>query len=120
MLNQSTASIPTAKDEIACVDLKQILKDITLALGGAFYAYPVPDEAVWEIARSLDRIFRKALKSLGDERARDVEYSHNSQGRKHPAIVELLRRLDGYEKPSDEDGQNGKLNQSAAAQSSLA
>ncbi len=103
MLNQSTASIPTATDEIACVDLKRTLKDITLALGGVFYAYPVPDEAVWEVARSLDRIFHRALKSLVDDRSGESESSHFSQGRKHPAIVELLRRLDGYGKQSDED-----------------
>ena len=74
-----------------------LLRDITLAIGGVFYAYPVPDNAVWEVARSLDRIFRRAIPA-GDSCCdiNDEPLPNNSRGRRHPAIVELLRKLEVY------------------------
>ncbi|MBC8466069.1 hypothetical protein H8D57_03495 [bacterium] len=76
--------------------LNGVFRDITLSIGGVFYAYPVPDEAVWEIACSLDRIFRQILPS-SEETGDKCETTSHSQGRKHPAIVELLRKLKVYE-----------------------
>jgi len=73
-----------------------LFREITLSLGRVFYAYPVPDDAVWEIVRSLDRIFRHTLNSKGSSDTGNSEPSKNSRGRKHPTVVELLRRLDGY------------------------
>ena len=77
--------------------IHSLLRDISLAIGGVFYAYPVPDDAVWEVARSLDRIFRRAIPT-GDPCC-DVNGEpppKNSRGRRHPAIVELLRKLEVY------------------------
>jgi len=74
-----------------------LLRDISLAIGGVFYAYPVPDDAVWEVARSLDWIFRRAFPasdSCCD--VNDEPPPKNSRGRRHPAIVELLRKLEVY------------------------
>ncbi len=76
--------------------LRKLFHDITLSLGGVFYAYPVPDEAVWEIVRSLDRIFRHALNTKDSSDSANSEPPKHSRGRRHPAVVELLRKLDGY------------------------
>jgi len=73
--------------------LQPVFREITLALGGVFYIYPVPDEAVWAIARSLDRIFRRAY-NAGESNGTSAEPPPHSRGRKHPAIVELLRHVD--------------------------
>ena len=76
--------------------IHNLLRDITLAIGGVFYTYPVPDDAVWEVARSLDRIFRHALNSKSSSVKGNSKHPKHSRGRKHPAVVELLHRLDGY------------------------
>jgi hypothetical protein len=74
--------------------LQAVFRDIALAIGGVFYAYPVPDEAVWETARSLDKIFQQALAKRKRQSKPEPPIPRHSRGRKHPAIVELLRRLD--------------------------
>ena len=83
-------------EELSPGQLTGLFREITLSLGGVFYSYPVPDEAVWEIVRSLDRIFRHALDSNDSLDAGNPEPPKSSRGRRHPAVVELLRRLDGY------------------------
>jgi len=76
--------------------IHNLLRDITLAIGGVFYTYPVPDDAVWEVARSLDRIFSHALNSKSSSDTGNSIPPKHSRGRKHPAVAELLRRLDGF------------------------
>ena len=83
-------------EELSPGQLTGLFREITLSLGGVFYAYPVPDDAVWEIVRSLDRIFRHALDSNDSSDASNSEPPKHSRGRRHPAVIELLRRLDGY------------------------
>jgi len=96
MLNQRVTSNSPISDGLVRIDIQHLLKEVTLALGGVFYAYPVPDEAVWETARSLDRIFRNAMKSFSEDSDEETEATRHSQGRKHPAIAEILRRLDKF------------------------
>ena len=86
----------TSEKTLSHHQIHNLLRDISLVIGGVFYAYPVPDDAVWEIVRSLDRIFRHTLNSKDSSDAGNSEPPKHSRGRKHPAIVELLRRLDGY------------------------
>jgi len=76
--------------------IHNLLRDISLAIGGVFYAYPVPDDAVWEVARSLDRIFRRAFPASDSCCDVNSKPHKHSKGRKHPAIVELLRKLEVY------------------------
>ena len=83
-------------DKRSSSQLTGLFRDITLSLGGVFYAYPVPDDAVWEIVRSLDRIFRRTLNSKSSSVKGNSKHPKHSRGRKHPAVVELLHRLDGY------------------------
>jgi hypothetical protein len=81
--------------EINEVHLQRLFKKITLALGRIFYLYPVPDEAVWDATRCLDNIFRDEL-GLPPKEVDDALPHNHSQGRKHPAVTGLLKRLDEY------------------------
>ena len=74
---------------------QRLFKKITLAIAGVFYLYPVPDEAVWDMVRSLDKIFRTEL-GLPSKDVEDAKPHKHSQGRKHPAVTELLNRLEKY------------------------
>ncbi len=74
---------------------QQLFKRITLSLASVFYLYPVPDEAVWDAVRCLDKIFRKELGMIPRE-VEDARPHKYSQGRKHPAVTELLKRLDNF------------------------
>ena len=82
--------------------IHNVLRDVALAIGGVFYSYPVPDEAVWATARSLDKIFRRALEAQAEQAPRTEAVPPHSRGRKHPAIVELLRRLEAHQNPVSE------------------
>ena len=96
-------------EERSSCQLARLFREITLSLGGVFYAYPVPDEAVWEIIRSLDRIFRNAMRSFNGDSDNAADPSRHSRGRKHPAILELLRRLEEY----------GELNRAGAKEEAI-
>ncbi len=77
------------------VHLQRLFKTITLVLGRVFYLYPVPDEAVWDATRCLDNIFRDEL-GIPPKEIDDAKPHNHSQGRKHPAVTGLLKRLDEY------------------------
>jgi len=79
--------------------IHNVLREVALAIGGVFYSYPVPDEAVWATARSLDKIFRRALEAQTEQATLTDSVAPHSRGRKHPAIVELLRRLETHQNP---------------------
>ena len=67
-------------------------EEAALALGGVVATYPIPDEAVWELARALDLIHERACARWGRcETAQTVAAEEDDA--EHPAIVHLLRRL---------------------------
>jgi len=74
---------------------QQLFRRITLSLATIFYLYPVPEEAVWDATRCLDKIFRRELGIIPRE-VEDARPHKHSQGRKHPAVTDLLKRLDRY------------------------
>ena len=81
--------------EMSEVHLQRLFKKITLVLGRVFYLYPVPDEAVWDATRCLDNIFRDEM-GIPPKEIDDAMPHKHSQGRKHPAVTGLLKRLDEY------------------------
>ena len=81
--------------EMLEVHLQRLFKKLTLVLGRVFYLYPVPDEAVWDATRCLDNIFRDEL-GIPPKEIDDAKPHNHSQGRKHPAVTGLLKRLDDY------------------------
>ena len=81
--------------EMEEVHLQRLFKRITLSLASVFFLYPVPDEAVWDATRCLDNIFRDEL-GIPSKDEEDARPHKHSQGRKHPAVTGLLKRLDEY------------------------
>ena len=81
--------------EMIEIRLQRLFIKITMALGGVFYRYPVPDHAVWDATLSMDNIFRDEL-GLPPKEIDDAKPHRHSQGRKHPAVTGLLKRLDEY------------------------
>ncbi len=75
-------------------DTRRILtaafEEATLALGGVAAMYPIPDEAVWELARTFDLIHERACNRCG---AKGAIASEDPDDDEHPAIVHLLAQL---------------------------
>lgn len=67
-------------------------EEAALALGGVAATYPLPDEAVWELARSLDLIHERACGRCG---SREAALADDQDDAEHPAIVHLLAQLRG-------------------------
>lgn len=81
MGNETTASAAGPDD------LAGLARDITLVIGGVFALHPPGDEVVADIARGVERAYRRARARLLERRAASVP-------RHYPAIAELLRILD--------------------------
>ena len=65
-------------------------EEVALALGGVVATYPIPDEAVWDLARALDLIHERACCRCG---ATASSATGDADGDEHPAVVHLLHRL---------------------------
>jgi hypothetical protein len=70
--------------------LTAAFEEATLALGGVAAMYPIPDEAVWELARTLDLIHERACNRCG---AQEGIASADPDDDEHPAIIYLLAQL---------------------------
>jgi len=86
---------PQLLADMSDIHLHRLFKKITLALASVFYLYPVPEHAVWDATRCLDNIFRDEL-GIPSKEIDDAKPHRHSQGRKHPAVSGLLKRLDEY------------------------
>lgn len=65
-------------------------EEAALALGGVVAMYPIPDEAVWDLARCLDLIHQRVCGQFGTANgAPDAE----PECAEHPAIAHLLTKL---------------------------
>jgi hypothetical protein len=70
--------------------LTMAFEEVALTLGGVVASYPIPDEAVWDLARALDVIHERAS---GRCEARAVAAADDADDAEHPAIVHLLAQL---------------------------
>jgi hypothetical protein len=70
--------------------LTTAFEEAALALGGVVASYPLPDEAVWDLARALDLIHERALGRCG---AKEIAVTDDFDDAEHPAIAHLLARL---------------------------
>jgi hypothetical protein len=70
--------------------LTAAFEEAALALGGVVADYAIPDEAVWDLARALDRIHERAREQCG---ANDTAEPDDPDDAEHPAIVHLLTQL---------------------------
>jgi hypothetical protein len=72
--------------------LTSAFEEAALALGGVAAVFPIPDEAIWELSRTLDLIHERACGRCG---GREVDADQDSDDNEHPAIVHLLAQLRG-------------------------
>lgn len=70
--------------------LTAAFEEAALALGGVVAIYPIPDEAVWDLAQALDAIHGRACAKCGAQVHAEPEDPADKQ---HPAIVRLLAQL---------------------------
>jgi len=77
-----------------CLDhFRELAREVTLCLGGVFAVHEVPDDVIWQSAKSLDRIFERFLaRFLAVDQQPDAPPKRKM--RPHPAIEELLRHID--------------------------
>jgi len=78
--------------------LQAAFEEVALALGGVVASYPIPDEAVWDLARALDLIHERAWGRCGGG---SVAAADGEDDAAHPAIIHLLaqvRRSRGQER----------------------
>ena len=66
------------------------LEEAALAVGGVVASYPTPDEAVWDLCRSLDRIHERAVGRCGTV---DLAGADTPDDSEHPAVAFLLTQL---------------------------
>lgn len=85
--------------------LTAAFEEAALAFGGVVASYPIPDEAVWDLARALDLIHERALARFGRCGTAEAAVADELDGVEHPAIVHLLRRL--HERPQAMAAGNG-------------
>lgn len=70
--------------------LTAAFEEAALAFGGVVASYPIPDEAVWDLARALDLIHERACGRCGVATAAAADDAEEAG---HPAIVHLLAQL---------------------------
>ena len=81
------------KDQCKCRQtLTAAFEETALALGGVVASYPIPDEAVWDLARAVDGIYERACGQCG---VTDAAVHDGPEDAEHPAIVHLLSKLRG-------------------------
>ena len=73
--------------------VREMCREIILCLGGVFAVHEVPDDVVWQIAKSLDQIFQKALSKARLEKNVLDNGIPEKKYQPHPAIQHVLGRL---------------------------
>ena len=84
----STEQIRTSKV------VKEVCRETVLCLGRIFAVHEVPDDVVWQAARSLDIIFQKALAKVSKQDMPPDEDVPERKLEPHPAIQGVLERLE--------------------------
>ena len=78
---------------LAATETDRFFREIVLCLGGIFASREVDDTLIWQVTKSLDRIYQRS-------RARILEHEPQSDAEvpqrrvePHPAIEDLLTRI---------------------------
>ena len=80
---------PGSADQV----LVDTFEEVALVLGGIFAVHEVDDEAVWQAAKSLSVIYRKARAAIRNACAGAPSEPDERGAEPHPAIVDLLAEL---------------------------
>ena len=78
----------------AAAETDRFFREIVLCLGGIFAARDVDDAFIWQVTKSLDRIYQRAqARILERESAADELPPRRVEP--HPAVEDLLSRIGG-------------------------
>ena len=69
--------------------LSAAFEDVAVLLEGMRELYPIPDEAIWDMARALDRIHEKAYRQCNEPQ----EPAEDDDCPDHPAILFLHAQI---------------------------
>ena len=79
----------------AAAETDRFFREIVLCLGGIFAARGCEDALVWQVTKSLDRIYQRArARILESESAGDTDLP-SRRVEPHPAVEDLLSRIGG-------------------------
>ena len=73
--------------------LVDAFEETALVLGGIFAVHEVDDEVIWQAAKSLSVIYRKARQAILSAETDEDGGAPGREPEPHPAIVELLAQL---------------------------
>jgi hypothetical protein len=71
----------------------RFFREIVLCLGGIFAAGRVEDDVVWQITKSLDRIYRRNRERVLQREASSDTDVPQRRVEPHPAVEDLLARI---------------------------
>jgi hypothetical protein len=77
----------------AAAETDRLFREIVLCLGGIFAVHEVDDALIWQVTKSLDRIYQRTRARL---LARESGGEHDVPHRRvapHPAVEDLLARI---------------------------
>jgi hypothetical protein len=73
-------------------ELDRFFREVVLCLGGIFAVREAEDDLVWQVTKSLERLYESARARLRDEPDGGADLPHR-RPQPHPAIAELLLRI---------------------------
>ena len=83
--------------------LTAAFEELTYAVAGVVASHAISDDAVWDLARIIDHVHRKAHARLFANRSTQDQHGQTEDTLEHPAIMRLLRQLrpDGTSLPGE-------------------
>jgi hypothetical protein len=71
----------------------RFFREIVLCLGGIFAAQEVDDALIWQVTKSLDRIYQRTRARLLEREAAGDNEIPQRRVEPHPAVEDLLTRI---------------------------
>ena len=75
-------------------EVHRLIREMVLCLAGIFAVHDVDDNVVWESARALDQVIERSLHRVSLPRCGRPPVNSGRPFRPHPAMEELLRRVE--------------------------
>ncbi len=74
-------------------EIDRFFREIVLCLGGIFAAQEVDDTLVWQVTKSLDRIYQRNRARLLERETNGDNDVPQRRVEPHPAVEDLLTRI---------------------------
>jgi hypothetical protein len=77
----------------AAAEIDRFFREIVLCLGGIFAVHEVDDAIVWQVTKSLDRIYQRTRARLLERDSSSDSDVPQRRANPHPAVEDLLTRI---------------------------